>query len=62
MRLLRAAWVRALVRRHALGLSTFDRSQEVALLAIQGELKRVGVNVNQIARAMNTAVLEGPPS
>jgi hypothetical protein len=59
MGLRRAGWVAALVRRHALGRPTFDRTQEVALLAIQGELRRIGVNVNQIARAMNTAVLEG---
>jgi hypothetical protein len=29
------------------------------LIAIQGELRRIGVNVNQIARALNTAVMEG---
>ena len=28
-------------------------------LAIQGEVRRIGVNVNQIARALNTAVMEG---
>lgn len=59
MGLRRAGWVTALVRRHALGRPTFDRGQEVALLAVQGELRRIGVNVNQIARAMNTAVMEG---
>ena len=31
----------------------------VALLAVQGEVRRIGVNVNQIARALNTAVMEG---
>jgi hypothetical protein len=59
MGLRRAGWVAALVRRHALGRPTFDRTQEVALLAIQGELRRIGVNVNQIAHAMNTAIMEG---
>jgi hypothetical protein len=59
MGLRRAGWVAALVRRHATGRPRFDRSQETALLAIQAELRRIGVNVNQIARAMNTAVMEG---
>lgn len=59
MGLRRAGWVAALVRRHALGRPAFDRPQELAVLAIQGELRRIGVNVNQIARALNTAVLEG---
>jgi hypothetical protein len=59
MGLRRASWVAALVRRHALGRPTFDRAQEDALLAIRAELRRIGVNVNQIARAMNTAVMEG---
>ena len=30
-----------------------------ALIAIQAEYRRIGVNVNQITRALNTAVLEG---
>jgi hypothetical protein len=54
-----ATWIAALVRRHATGKPRFARPDELALLAIQGELRRVGVNVNQIARALNTAVLEG---
>jgi hypothetical protein len=53
------AWVAALVRRRLHGRPTFPRSQEVPLLAVQSELRRIGVNVNQIARALNTAVLEG---
>lgn len=55
----RAAWVAALVRRHAMGAPRFPRSEELALLAIHGEVRRIGVNVNQIARALNTAVMEG---
>lgn len=55
----RAGWVAALVRRHALGTPTFSVSDTYSLLAIQTELRRIGVNLNQIARAMNTAVLEG---
>ena len=54
-----ATWVAALVRRHATGRPRFARPDELALIAIQGELRRIGVNVNQIARALNTAVMEG---
>ncbi len=59
MSLSRARWLAALVRRRLLGKPTFARGDTVALMAIQGELRRVGVNVNQIARALNTAVMEG---
>ncbi len=31
----------------------------MALIEIRRELRRIGVNVNQMARALNTAVLEG---
>lgn len=55
----RAAWVAALVRRHARGGMRFSRTAEHSLLATQTELRRIGVNVNQIARALNTAVMEG---
>ena len=55
----RATWIAALVRRQVLGKLTFARADALALMAIRGELRRIGVNVNQIARAMNTAVLEG---
>jgi hypothetical protein len=58
MGLTRNAWVAALVRHRLSGRPTFSRTDEVSLLAIQAELRRVGVNVNQIARALNTAVLE----
>ncbi|MBI1198969.1 MAG: plasmid mobilization relaxosome protein MobC [Phenylobacterium sp.] len=54
-----ATWVAALVRRHATGKPRFARPDELALIAIQVELRRIGVNVNQIARALNTAVMEG---
>lgn len=55
----RAAWVAALVRRHATGAPRFARPDELALIAVHGEVRRIGVNVNQIARALNTAVMEG---
>jgi hypothetical protein len=51
------AWAAAVVRRRLHGRPTFRRSDEVALFAIQGEMRRIGVNVNQIARALNTAVV-----
>ena len=54
-----SGWVAALVRRHAAARPRFSRPQELALIAIQGELRRIGVNVNQIARAVNSAVMEG---
>lgn len=53
------AWVAALVRHRLHGTPRFRRSDELALLAIHGEVHRIGVNVNQIARALNTAVMEG---
>jgi hypothetical protein len=59
MRLTRASWVAALVRRRLRSKPAFGRPDELALIAIQAELRRIGVNVNQIARALNTAVLEG---
>jgi hypothetical protein len=55
----RASWVAALVRHHASGRLQFSRAGELSLIAVQGELRRIGVNVNQIARALNTAVMEG---
>lgn len=55
----RAGWIAALVRRRVRGRPTLARSEELAVFAIQAELRRVGVNINQIARALNTAVLEG---
>lgn len=59
MGLTRNAWAAALVRRRLSGQPTFRPAEATSLLAIQSELRRVGVNVNQIARALNTAVLEG---
>ncbi len=52
-------WGAALIRHRLHGKPTFPRVEAVALIAIQGEVRRIGVNVNQIARALNTAVMEG---
>jgi hypothetical protein len=57
--LTRNAWSAALIRRALQGRPTFRRSDEVVLLATFSELRRIGVNINQMARALNTAVLEG---
>ena len=54
-----STWVAALVSHRVRGRPRFQPRDEDALLAIQGEIHRIGVNVNQIARALNTAVLEG---
>jgi hypothetical protein len=52
-------WAAALIRHRLHGKPTFPRVEAVTLLAIQGEVRRIGVNVNQIARALNSAVMEG---
>ncbi|PZQ63474.1 MAG: plasmid mobilization relaxosome protein MobC [Phenylobacterium zucineum] len=59
MGLTRNAWAAALIRRRLRGAPTFPRRVELAVFAIQSEVHRIGINVNQIARALNTAVLEG---
>jgi hypothetical protein len=59
MGLTRNAWAAALIRRRLHDRPTFRPSDELSLLATQAELRRIGVNVNQIARALNTAVMEG---
>ena len=55
----RATWIAALVRRRLLLQPTFEPVDEQLLIGVRAELRRIGVNINQIARAMNTAVLEG---
>lgn len=59
MGLTRNAWAAALIRRRLHARPTFRRSDAISLLALQAELRRIGVNVNQIARALNTAVMAG---
>jgi hypothetical protein len=55
----RSAWIAAMVRRQLLSQPTFGPADEQLLIGMRAELRRIGVNVNQIARAMNTAVMEG---
>lgn len=59
MGLTRNAWAAAVIRRRLHGRPTFSRPDELSLLAVQAEMRRIGVNINQIARALNTAVMEG---
>jgi len=59
MGLPRSAWVAALVLRRAQAGLVFSVSSERALIAVQSEIHRIGVNVNQIARALNVAVMAG---
>ena len=57
--LTRNAWAAAVLRRRLVARPTFIGEDATAVLAVQSELRRIGVNINQIARALNTAVLEG---
>lgn len=59
MGLTRNAWAAALIRRRLAGRPTFGQADGLALAAIQADVRRIGVNANQIARALNTAVMEG---
>ena len=54
-----SSWVAALVRRRVRGGPQFSPPDEAVLLAIRSEVHRIGINVNQIARALNTAGIEG---
>ncbi|WP_292046816.1 MULTISPECIES: plasmid mobilization relaxosome protein MobC [unclassified Brevundimonas] len=55
----RTQWTVALIRRRLHERPQLSPSEAIAFIGIQRELRRIGVNVNQIARAMNTAVIEG---
>lgn len=55
----RTQWCVALIRRRLHGTPQFTRPEALAFIEVQRELRRIGVNINQIARALNTAVMEG---
>jgi hypothetical protein len=55
----RTQWSVALIRRRLSGRAQFTPPEAMALIGCRRELRRIGVNVNQIARALNTAVMEG---
>jgi hypothetical protein len=59
MGLTRNAWVAALVRHRLLGRPTFPPDQDVTLLAMLTELRRIAVGANQIARALSAATVAG---
>lgn len=59
MGLSRTQWSVALIRGRLHGRPQFSRPEALAFIEVQRELRRIGVNVNQIARALNTAVMEG---
>lgn len=55
----RTDWVLTVLRRRLFGRPRFGRKEELAIYGAQEDLRRIGVNLNQMARAMNTAVLQG---
>ncbi|WP_304271568.1 plasmid mobilization relaxosome protein MobC [Brevundimonas naejangsanensis] len=57
--LLRTQWAAALIRRRLHGRLQLTPPEALALIGVRRELYRIGVNINQIARALNTAVMEG---
>ncbi|WP_232463986.1 plasmid mobilization relaxosome protein MobC [Brevundimonas diminuta] len=57
--LLRTQWAVALIRRRLHGRLQLTPPEALALIGVRRELHRIGVNINQIARALNTAVIEG---
>jgi hypothetical protein len=54
-----STWVRSLVRAHVLRRPQWGDFERQGLAAVLTALSRIGSNVNQIARAMNAAVLKG---
>lgn len=57
--LLRTQWAVMLIRRRLHGRLQLTPPEALALIGVRRELHRIGVNINQIARALNTAVMEG---
>ncbi len=57
--LLRTQWAAALIRRRLHGRLQLSPPEAMALIGVRRELHRIGININQIARALNTAVMEG---
>lgn len=55
----RTQWAVALIRARLHGRPQLSRDEAINFVEVQRELRRIGVNINQIARALNTAVMEG---
>ena len=54
-----ATWVRSLVRAHVSRRPQWGEFERQSLATVVGALGKIGSNVNQIARAMNVAVIKG---
>jgi len=59
MGLSRNAWATALICHRLQGRPTFPPGQDVTLLAMLTELRRIAVGANQIARALSAAAVAG---
>ncbi|GAA0755594.1 hypothetical protein GCM10010203_18380 [Actinomadura yumaensis] len=57
--LLRTQWATALIRRRLYKRLQLTPPEAIAMIGVRRELHRIGVNINQIARALNTAVMDG---
>lgn len=55
----RTEWLSALASRRLTGKPQFGREDRDALRQAQRELRRIGVNLNQVTRALNVAVMPG---
>lgn len=55
----RTQWAVSLIRARLYRRPQFTRSEAMTIIEVQRELRRIGVNINQIARALNTAVMDG---
>ena len=55
----RTQWTVALIRARLYRRPQFSRHEALSFVEVQRELRRIGVNINQIARALNTAVMAG---
>lgn len=55
----RTQWSAALIRARLHRRPQLVPAEAIALIEIRRELRRIGVNINQIARALNSAVMEG---
>lgn len=55
----RTQWSVALIRSRIYRRPQLTPPEAQALIEVRRELRRIGINVNQIARALNTAVIEG---
>lgn len=58
MGLRRASWVAALVRRRVSGKPTFNRPDELALINILVELRRIGLETSHATRALTTTMID----